>query len=164
MEIIEGNDTHAAVIAQIAEKTWPHTYGAILAADQLRYMLDVIYSQQALENVMRNGLQKFILLKDKGAFQAFASFGPRIEDPAIFKLHKIYILPKNQGKGYGTLLMNEVKERSKSAGANMLDLNVNRFNPAVHFYMKLGFSILREEDVPIGPYFMNDFVMRLTIR
>jgi GNAT superfamily N-acetyltransferase len=163
MEIIEGNNTHAAIIADLAEKTWHDTYSSILSPDQMRYMLDAIYSMPALLKVIQNGSQKFILLKDNHGFQGFASFGPRTEDVAIFKLHKLYVLPHNQGKGYGTLLINEVKNRSREAGAKMLDLNVNRYNPALNFYIKLGFITIREEDVPVGPYFMNDYVMRLTI-
>jgi ribosomal protein S18 acetylase RimI-like enzyme len=42
-------------------------------------------------------------------------------------------------------------------------LNVNRNNEAKEFYKKLGFKIIREEDIPIGQYWMNDYVMRLTI-
>jgi ribosomal protein S18 acetylase RimI-like enzyme len=41
-------------------------------------------------------------------------------------------------------------------------LNVNRYNPAKDFYEKLGFKIILEEDIPIGQYWMNDYVMRLT--
>ena len=42
-----------------------------------------------------------------------------------------------------------------------LDLNVNQLNKAAFFYEKAGFRMIREEEVPIGPYWMTDFVMRL---
>jgi hypothetical protein len=57
-----------------------------------------------------------------------------------------------------------VKQQVDGQNAMALDLNVNRFNPAQHFYKKLGFKIIGEEDVPIGQYFMNDYVMRLELR
>jgi ribosomal protein S18 acetylase RimI-like enzyme len=44
---------------------------------------------------------------------------------------------------------------------HVLDLNVNRNNQAKHFYEKIGFNVIREEDIPIGPYWMNDYVMRI---
>lgn len=149
------------VIQQIAEKTWWPTYSPILTPQQIRYMLDAIYGTKTLEEVMQNGSQKFILLRDEHGTQGFASYGPRPDDSNIFKLHKIYVLPENHGKGYGRLLIEEVRRRVSNAGSHILDLNVNRYNKARYFYEKLGFRVIREEDVPIGPYFMNDYVMRL---
>ena len=151
------------VIQQLAENTWWATYSSILSKEQLRYMLDQIYSTETLSKVMNDGSQHFILLADDRGVQAFASFGARKEDPAIYKLHKLYVLPDNHGKGYGRMLIDEVKSRMKKSNISTLDLNVNRFNPAKTFYEKLGFKVIYEEDVPVGPYFMNDFVMRLEL-
>jgi ribosomal protein S18 acetylase RimI-like enzyme len=39
-------------------------------------------------------------------------------------------------------------------------LNVNRYNKARFFYEKLGFVIMKEEDIDIGSgYYMIDYVM-----
>jgi diamine N-acetyltransferase len=151
------------VIQSIADRTWWATYSSILSKEQLRFMLDYIYSTEMLENVMNNHSQRFILISDNGP-QGFASFGPRKEDRSIYKLHKLYVLPANHGKGYGRMLLDEVKNRMHQESIWTLDLNVNRYNPAKTFYEKLGFKVIYEEDVPIGPYFMNDFVMRLQLR
>jgi len=163
-EIIEGNATHVPVIVEIAETTWAATYRTILAPDQMRFMLDTIYAADTLLSVMRDGTQKFLLLKEKDGYAGFASYGKRLEEPGVFKLHKIYVLPDHQGKGYGKLLLDSVKKQLVPQNAIALDLNVNRYNPAQDFYKKLGFKIIKEEDVPIGQYFMNDYVMRLELR
>lgn len=163
IQIIEGNETHIPFITHIAEKSWTATYATILSPDQMRFMLDTIYGATELLNVMKTGSQRFLLIKDNHGYQGFASFGPREEDFQVFKLHKLYVLSENHGKGYGTLLINEVKQRLKDQGIKTLDLNVNRHNPAQFFYKKIGFKIIRQEDVPIGEYWMNDYVMRLTI-
>jgi len=152
------------IIQNLAEKTWWPTYSAILTPEQIRYMLQTIYSSAAMEKVIRDGSQQFILLSDEHADQGFASYGPRKEDQTIFKLHKLYILPGNQGKGYGRLLIDEVCRRIEARGSSTLDLNVNRYNPAKTFYEKIGFTVIYEEDVPIGPYWMNDYVMRLNLK
>ncbi|MBT1704860.1 GNAT family N-acetyltransferase [Chryseosolibacter indicus] len=149
------------VIQKIANATWWPTYSSILSAEQLDYMLKMIYSEEALKQVMDSGNQEFILLTEKNDPEAFASFGVKLQEPSIYKLHKLYILPNNQGKGFGRALIEEVKTRISKAGVRTLDLNVNRYNPARNFYEHLGFKIIKEEDVPIGPYWMNDFVMRL---
>ena len=160
-EFIEASTRDIPTIQDIAEKTWWPTYSPILSEQQIRYMLDAIYSTETLTHVMLNGIQKFIFLKDENGVQGFASYGRRPEDQSVFKLHKIYILPANHGKGYGRLMIDEVKQRIRLAGSTVLDLNVNKFNPAKSFYEKLGFTVIAEEDIAIGPYWMNDYVMRL---
>ena len=57
-------------------------------------------------------------------------------------------------------LIEAVENAARAAGGQFLDLNVNRYNPATAFYERRGFVRQREVDVPIGPYFMNDYVMR----
>lgn len=152
-----------AVIQDLAEKTWWPTYSSIVSVEQNRYMLDVIYSVEALSKVIREGSQNFLILSDEHGDQAFASYGKRKEDSTIYKLHKIYVLPNNQGKGYGKMLIDEVCRRIQTDDSHFLDLNVNRLNSAKTFYEKLGFKVIYEEDVPIGPYWMNDYVMRLDL-
>ena len=98
-EIIEGNATHIPVIVEIAEITWAATYGTILTPEEMRYMLDTIYAADTLLRVMRDGSQKFLLIKEKIGYAGFASYGKRQDEPGVFKLHKIYVLPNNQGKG-----------------------------------------------------------------
>jgi diamine N-acetyltransferase len=151
------------VIQQIAEETWWPTYSPIISKEQIRYMLDAIYSSEILQNAIQTGSQNFILLTDENGPQGFASFGKRSNDPQVCKLHKIYVLPVNHGKGYGKLLIEEVKKRMADLHSHTLDLNVNRHNPAKSFYEKIGFRIIGEEDVPVGPYWMNDYVMRLEV-
>jgi diamine N-acetyltransferase len=150
-------------IQQLAEKTWWPTYSAILPSEQLAYMLNAIYNAEALAKVMQDKSQIFVLLKDQDSIVGFAAYGPKESEPATFKLHKLYVLPGMHGKGYGKLLIDEVRNRAAKSGIKQLDLNVNRFNPAKNFYEKLGFRIIKEEDVPVGPYWMNDYVMRLSL-
>jgi diamine N-acetyltransferase len=161
VSIRDGGLSDASLIRELAEKTWWPTYSPILEKEQLQYMLNLIYSETALQSVIKDGSQHFIILSDERGPQGFASFGKRKEDDGIFKLHKLYVLPDNHGKGYGKALIMEVKSRLERQGIHTLDLNVNRFNTAKSFYEKLGFVVIAEEDVPIGPYWMNDFVMRL---
>jgi ribosomal protein S18 acetylase RimI-like enzyme len=160
-EIRDASTTDIPLLQQLAEATWWPTYSPILEEKQIRYMLDLIYSREALERVMTDGSQHFILLYEGNTAQAFAAYGP-YEDGAI-KLHKLYVLPQNHGKGYGRILIDEVIRRTRAGGAQTLVLNVNRHNNARTFYEKLGFRVMRETDVPIGPFWMNDYVMELSL-
>ena len=159
--IREGHLKDIPLIADLAEKIWWHTYADIISGEQIRFMLDAIYSEKVLTDVMETGEQKFLLIYEKDNPQGFASFGLRPEDPLVHKLHKIYVLPQTQGKGYGRRLIQEVIQLIKEKGMHILDLNVNRHNQAKNFYEKLGFNVIRKEDIPIGPYWMNDYVMRI---
>lgn len=147
-------------ILQIAEKTWWATYSPILDKEQISFMLSEIYSVEKITSQLKNNTQTYLLLIGDNKPVAFAGFSPREDDPDIYKLHKLYCLPETQGQGYGKILINEVAQKTIEAGKHTLDLNVNRYNKAKNFYEKMGFSIAYEEDIPIGPYWMNDYVMR----
>ena len=150
----------AETIRDLAIETWGDAYSAILAQEQLDYMLEGIYSLDNLSAQIKNNTQTYLLLIEDDEPVAFAAYSPGEEDAGVYKLHKLYCLPKTQGKGYGKILINEVGDAVVKAGKHTLDLNVNRHNKAKNFYEKMGFKVIYEEDIPIGPYFMNDYVMR----
>lgn len=160
MFIREANIEDATTIQKLAHEIWWPSYSEILSSEQLSYMLDEIYSEEKIISQINTGEQTYLLLIEDDEAVAFAAYSPRIENPDIYKLHKLYCLPAIQGKGYGKLLINTVCENVLKAGKNVLELNVNRYNLSKHFYEKMGFVVAYEEDVPIGPYWMNDFVMR----
>ncbi|OCX50580.1 GNAT family N-acetyltransferase [Mucilaginibacter sp. PPCGB 2223] len=147
-------------IRRIAHETWWPTYGPILSPEQITYMLGLLYSSEKIHQQIDHNEQTFLLLTENDEPVAFAAYSPRDEDPEIYKLHKLYCLPKTQGKGFGKILIETVADKVRLAGKSTLDLNVNRFNKARSFYEKMGFEVVYEEDIPIGPYWMNDFVMR----
>jgi len=158
--IRQATPNDAETIRNLAIETWADAYSAILAQEQLDYMLDGIYSLENLSTHIKNNTQTYLLLVEDGEPVAFAAYSPREENAEVYKLHKLYCLPKTQGKGYGRILIDEVADHVIKAGKHTLDLNVNRYNKAKTFYEKMGFKVIYEEDIPIGPYFMNDYVMR----
>jgi len=158
--IREATTADVDTILQIAEQTWWPTYSAILSKDQIAFMLVELYAKDKIYKQIAGGQQTFLILTEGDQPVAFAAYSPRDEDADIYKLHKLYCLPVTQGKGYGKILINAVAERAKTAGKHLLELNVNRHNNAKSFYEKMGFEIIYEEDIPIGQYWMNDYVMR----
>ena len=150
-------------IIRLAEATWEPTYRFIISGEQLEYMYRVIYSPASLKRQITQEHHSFLLAYVDGEPAGFASFSPLAaedEGAAGFKLHKIYGLPTKQGQGLGLHLIEAVENAARQAGGQFLDLNVNRYNPAIAFYERRGFGRHREVDVPIGPYFMNDYIMR----
>lgn len=161
IQIVNAGPKDIPTIQHLAEKTWWPTYASLLKHNQIEYMLATIYSDDTLAKVMHDGSQQFILLRDDQGPQGFASYGPQSTNEKAFKLHKLYILPENQGKGYGVKLIDEVKQRLTALHIHILDLNVYRNNPARTFYEKVGFRIIEEVDIPFGQYTLNDYIMRI---
>jgi ribosomal protein S18 acetylase RimI-like enzyme len=154
------------LIQKIAFKTWPIAYEYILSEDQLSYMLKMMYDIDVLVHQQEQLNHQFILAFDESENEmGFACYSKEIDYPSTYQLHKLYILPTQQGKNVGSSLLDFVlNEIKKTAEKSVLQLNVNRQNNAVDFYLKMGFSILHQEDNDIGNgYFMNDYVMQMDV-
>lgn len=144
------------VIHQLAEDTWPAAYKNILPHEQIRLMLDKMYSAEALREQFESGAE-FLIAERENKPVGFAGFST---DNLIFKLHKLYVLPSEQGKGTGKKLIEEITAIAKNRNAKALELNVNRSNPALEFYKKLGFEVYAEVDIPYFQFVMADYIMR----
>ena len=151
------SDEDILLIRELSLQVWPATYENILSKEQIDYMLDLMYSEAALHQQMKDD-HRFLIVYNAGIPIGFASYSQ--VDPGVFKLHKIYLLGVQQGRGTGRYVMEQIISRIRKEGGTILRLNVNRNNKAKDFYEKLGFVAVREEDLPIGNgYFMNDFIM-----
>jgi ribosomal protein S18 acetylase RimI-like enzyme len=146
-------------VESLAQEIWPGTYGQIISADQLSYMLQLIYSQSSLQRQMLQEHHQFLIAELDGKPIGFADYS--LYEPGIYKLHKIYVHASTQGKGVGKALIDHIIGKLSELKAHTLLLNVNRYNKARLFYEKLGFAVKKEEDIDIGNgYFMNDYVMK----
>jgi GNAT superfamily N-acetyltransferase len=147
------------VIQFIAHETWPTTYQTILMLAQVRYMLDLFYSEVALEKSFSDHNQ-YLLIHHQGKAIGFAGYQHDFPEQGQTKLHKLYVLPSAQGLGAGQQLLDEVIHQTKVYGSKVLTLNVNRFNKAYMFYRKNKFDVLQEIDIPIGQgYLMQDYIL-----
>jgi GNAT superfamily N-acetyltransferase len=145
------------LIRTLAKQVWPQTYETLLSRRQINYMFKLIYSLSALEKQMVSGHQ-FIIICNNAIPVGFASFSE--VEPTIYKLQKIYVLLNQQGRGTGRYAIEQVITTVKLKGATVLRLNVYRFNKARSFYEKLGFEIMKEEQLDIGHGFVvDDYVM-----
>jgi ribosomal protein S18 acetylase RimI-like enzyme len=151
------------VIQEIANITWQPTYVPLLGQDQVDYMLDKMYNKGELLKQLSEG-HVFLIAEQGMKAVGFASYSIIDHDNHVYKLHKIYVLPEAHGQGVGKLLMNEVVDQVRTAGAKSLCLNVNRSNKARDFYERAGFKIKETVDLDIGNgFFMNDYVMEMPI-
>jgi len=139
----------------LAREIWEDCYPAILAGDQIEFMLERMYGTAQLEDEIAGEAVRFFLLERDGMTLGFASLGPS-DDPADWLLHKLYLKSRYHGRGWGSEALQALKRRACQEGAARLRLRVNRRNdPAIRCYERNGFRIERQEVSDIG----NGFVM-----
>jgi ribosomal protein S18 acetylase RimI-like enzyme len=165
MIVIESNtDCNFTDIRAIAEEVWPKTYGSILGQAQFDYMMNMMYSVASLQLQANEKQHHFILAKENEITVGFAAYEFNCNQTGKTKIHKIYILSTQHGKGIGKVLMDYIVNEAKAQNNTALFLNVNKYNPAQHFYKKLGFDIVEEIVIDIGQgYLMDDYVMEKVI-
>lgn len=161
------------IIQDIAYKTWPLAFKEILEPKQIDYMLEMMYSTSSLsEQISSKGhtfILSFIYISKKTEkdsynsecrYTGYSSYEINVAGSLKTKIHKLYVLPKYQGRGCGKEMLKEVQKIARSNNSEVLSLNVNRNNRAVDFYKSFGFKVVIEEDINIGNGFlMEDFVM-----
>ena len=145
-------------VQDLAHRTWPSTFRDILTPAQIKYMLDWMYNLDTLAQQFQMG-QRFYAVKQNEQFLGFAAIELNHPEPGKVKLHKLYVLPEQHGKGLGKMLLDSVVETARNEQLQFLVLNVNRYNVAVNFYQHYGFSILKEEVIDIG----NGFIMGMEV-
>lgn len=163
LTIRRATEADCALIRRLADEVFPATYRTILTPAQLDYMLEWMYSPESLSEQFRAGHAWFIAACD-GEPCGYISVERQGDD--LFHLQKIYVLPRFQGVGAGKFLFRHAVEhiRAVHPGPCRMELNVNRHNPALRFYERMGMRRLREGDFPIGNgYYMNDYIMGLEI-
>lgn len=153
-----------SIVHEIAHATWPDTFKDILSQDQILYMLNWMYDSKQLESQFNQGHQFFVAEVDDKPV-GFIGIEQDYPEKGLMKIHKIYILPNQQGLGIGKKLIEFVKVIALQSEMKGLLLNVNRFNQAVDFYKAIGFKTLFEENIDIGNgYLMEDYVMQLDLQ
>lgn len=62
------------------------------------------------------------------------------------RIMDIALLPEHRGLGIGAQLLRELQDEARSAGKS-LSIHVERFNPALRLYERLGFSMAEDKGV-----------------
>lgn len=147
------------LVRTLADVIWREHYPSILEAAQIDYMLERMYAPTVLERELGEGTAFDLAYVDERPV-GFASYGPsgaRHE----WKLHKLYLLASERGRGVGAAMIERVEVRAHSAGAKTVVLQVNKRNRvAIRAYERAGYTVREAATFDIGGGFvMDDFVM-----
>lgn len=164
MQIIEATTDHIYNIQVLSDIIWPVTFKEILSQEQIKYMMDMMYSTSSLEKQMTELNHHYLLAEEDGEYLGFVSYEINYKGTQTTKVHKIYVLPSTQGKGVGRFFIDTVSTIAKKNNNTILSLNVNRFNKAIEFYKRMGFDFHASENIDIGNGFlMEDYIMNKTL-
>lgn len=163
MNVRRAEKSDIELIRQLADVAFRDTYKDILSADQMEYMMEWMYSSESMERQMDEGHVYFIV-SDGNRNVGYLSLELQgsTEGVNVYHLQKLYLLPEEQGKGYGRRMFQFAVDYVRGQGnlPSRIELNVNRNNTALTFYEHLGMRRLCQGDFPIGNgYFMNDYIM-----
>lgn len=164
IEITKASQQHISTIRELAHQLWPVAFASILTAQQIDYMLEMMYSHTSLEKQINDGIQYAIVSKDQHNI-GYVSYETDIYLSSKTKIHKLYISPQHQRQGVGKAIIDFVAQQAVEANNHSLFLNVNKYNTqAIHFYRKHCFALVKEEAIDIGEGFiMDDYVFELSL-
>lgn len=165
LEIKKISTNDIPLIQQLSKEIWNKVYPAIISQEQIDFMLEMMYSEGSLKQQMTELSHHFIIVYSNGTPVGFASYSVKSSlEPDVIRLNKLYLQPEHHGKGLGKAMMEYIIKEGRLLAGSMLELNVNKHNPAVSFYKKQGFVIVSETVLDIGNgYVMDDFIMTLPI-
>lgn len=154
--IIQPDASHSSALITLARTTWQATYPGIISQEQIDFMLNLFYAHPLVEVQLNDPTQFFRAIVKENQLQGYIHAYP---EHGAFKVSKLYILPEAQGAGLGQMLLKLAEKEAKQLNLFGIRLNVNRFNPAYHFYLKQGFNVEQEIDIPLDRFMLNDYIM-----
>lgn len=164
MKFIKATGKDIPKIKELARISWKNAYKGIISEEQIEYMLGTMYSTEEISSQINNNKNyHYFLISDDENLVGFIGFEHHYEAKTT-KLHRIYLVPKAKGKGYGKAGIAFLKEKVEESGDQRIVLNVNKANNAQNMYLSQGFKVYKEIVLDIGNDFvMDDYVMEFLL-
>lgn len=161
MKLIKATEENIPLIQDLAKRSWENAYAEILSAEQMKYMLENMYSETEISAHLKNPNYHYYLVFDEtlNEYDGFLGYENHYEENTT-KLHRIYLVPESKGKGLGKKTLEFLNEKVQESGDYRIILNVNKYNSAQKFYESQGYTIYDEGVFDIGNgYVMDDYLM-----
>ncbi|MGC3979655.1 MAG: GNAT family N-acetyltransferase [Steroidobacteraceae bacterium] len=150
-----------AAVVRLAQQIWPEHYRSIIGQAQVDYMLARFQSKAAITEQLNEGYEYF-LLNWQGRQVGYAAVHAEPAERRLF-VSKLYLLQSMRGRGLGRASMNYLARLAAQRGLPKLWLTVNKYNPALQAYLRMGFVNVGAVVNDIGQgYVMDDYRMEWT--
>ncbi|MBS1650808.1 MAG: GNAT family N-acetyltransferase [Bacteroidetes bacterium] len=156
ISLLKADVSDCEKIQKLATAIWHQHYTSIISLNQIEYMLNKMYSVNALTQQMVEQKHLFYFIENNNILYGFISI--KLTSGNEYFINKFYIDETISNTGVGSIVLAQIKNIFKPSA---MRLTVNRKNfKAINFYFKNNFKIEKVEDFDIGDgYFMEDFIM-----
>lgn len=143
-------------LRELAERVWRTSYRELLSNEQIEYMLGWMYGAETIRQELAEEVVWEILELDGEAI-GYLAYGP--PGSGELKMHKLYLIPEQQGRGLAQRAIAHVVEVAAAVAARVV-LNVNKANLRAQLaYERAGFRVVDAVKNDIGGGFvMDDFI------
>lgn len=142
-----------AAIAQLAREIWEEYYVPLIGRAQVDYMVGKFQTAAAIQGQIEEGYEYFAV--ELGTrLVGYMSVRAEREQKRLF-ISKLYLHKASRGSGTGRRCIEFLEQLARRRGLTRLWLTVNKGNPTVKTYERLGFHIAEQIVMDIG----NGFVM-----
>jgi GNAT superfamily N-acetyltransferase len=146
------------VVASLAREIWYEYYVPLIGKPQVDYMVERFQTASAMAAQMREGYEYF-LVRREGRPIGYAAVQAQPAERTLF-LSKFYLHRDARGAGTGRAFMEFLVQLALARGLVSIWLTVNKGNPSVGVYERMGFRIAADLRIDIGDGFvMDDFRM-----
>lgn len=156
------SDEQIAAVVRLARQIWPEHYLSIIGQAQIDYMLARFQSEAAVAAQLGEGYEYF-LLNRQGQSVGYAAVRAERQAERLF-VSKLYLLKAVRGQGLGRASMDFLAQWARQRGLCTLWLTVNKHNPALVAYLRIGFVNVGAVVTDIGGgYVMDDYQLEWTL-
>jgi ribosomal protein S18 acetylase RimI-like enzyme len=147
-----------ATVAALAREIWYEYYVPLVGQAQVDYMVAKFQNAPAMQAQIEQGYEYFLVQQQdaSGKWSDIGYCAVEEQPGSLMFLSKFYLHHAARGSGTGRRCMEFIEELARRRGLSSLWLTVNKGNPAVQAYQRLGFRIASELVMDIGGGFVMD--------
>jgi diamine N-acetyltransferase len=151
-----------ADVARMAREVWHEYYVPLIGQAQVDYMVARFQTAGAIQSQIQSGYEYF-QVQQAGESIGYVAIRDDAADRRVF-ISKLYVLAAHRKSGAGRKVLGLIERIARERGAAHLWLTVNKANPSVRAYERLGFTIAEAMVVDIGGGFvMDDYRMEKAV-
>ncbi len=143
-----------ARVAGLAREIWYEYYVPIIGRAQVDYMVAKFQTAEAMQAQVDSGYEYFVIHLGEQPI-GYAAIRHDVPDARVF-ISKLYVLAAHRKSGAGRQCLQYFERLARERGATHLWLTVNKGNPSVQAYERLGFRIAEAIVMDIGGGFVMD--------